>query len=113
MPAALPASLAVGEKLGLVSGLTLRSVGPAVAVACALALLGVPLAVVARGARGSAYLITLGTFVLFYALSRFSLGLAESGLNAWVAGLLPDAVVLSIGGSYTRDLVLRGIGKPR
>lgn len=86
----------------------------AVPLAClAFALLGVPLAVVARGARGSAYLITLGTFVLFYALSRFSLGLAENGLNAWVAGLLPDAVVLSIGGSYTRDLVRRGIGKPR
>lgn len=43
VPAALPASLGLGEKLGLVSGLTLRSVGPAVAVACALVLFALPL----------------------------------------------------------------------
>jgi hypothetical protein len=43
VPAAMPAALAIGEKLGLVSGVTLRSVGPAVAVACAHALFALPL----------------------------------------------------------------------
>ena len=86
----------------------------AVPLAClCFALLGVPLAVVARGTRGSAYLVTMATFVLFYALSRFGLGLAENGLNTWIAGFLPDAVVLTLGVSYTRALVRRGIGKPR
>jgi lipopolysaccharide export system permease protein len=86
----------------------------AVPLAClAFALLGVPLAVVARGARGSAYLITLGAFVGFYALSRLGLAIAELGTNAWVAGLLPDAVVASVGLVYTRRLVRNGVGKPR
>ena len=86
----------------------------AVPLAClCFAMLGVPLAVAMRGARGSAYLITIGTFVLFYALSRFSLGLSENGLNVWLAGLLPDAVVLAIGIAYTRELVRSGVGKPR
>ena len=53
------------------------------------ALLAVPLAVVARGARGSAYLITLGVFVAFYALSRLGLALAEGGLNAWCRRVHP------------------------
>jgi lipopolysaccharide export system permease protein len=85
----------------------------AVPLACvAFAFLGVPLAVVSRGGRASAYLITLGTFVGFYALSRFGVALAENGMNAWVAGLLPDAVVLALGGAYTRQLIRSGIGKP-
>jgi len=86
----------------------------AVPLAClAFAFLGVPLAVLTRGGRGSAYLITVGTFVAFYALSRFGLALAENGLNAWMAGLLPDAVVLAIGGAHTAQLVKNGVGKPR
>jgi lipopolysaccharide export system permease protein len=86
----------------------------AVPFAClAFAFLGVPLAVVARGARGSAYLITLGAFVGFYALSRLSLALAENGMNAWVAGLLPDLVVSTLGIAYTVQLVRNGVGKPR
>jgi lipopolysaccharide export system permease protein len=77
------------------------------------ALLAVPLAVVARGARGSAYLITLGVFVAFYALSRLALAMAEGGLNAWLAGFLPDAAIGTLGIVYTRELVRRGVGKPR
>jgi lipopolysaccharide export system permease protein len=86
----------------------------AVPLAClAFALLGVPLAVVARGARGSAYLITMGAFVGFYALSRLGLALAESGLSAWVAGFMPDAVVGVLGLAYTAQLVRNGVGKAR
>ena len=86
----------------------------AVPLACVFfALLGVPLAVVARGVRGSAYLITLGAFVAFYALSRLGLAMAEGGLNPWIAGFLPDAVVGALGASYTVQLVRSGIGKPR
>src|SRR5207253_925189 len=49
----------------------------AVPLACfCFGLLGVPLAVLAGGARGSAYLITLGSFVLFYVTSRLGLALA-------------------------------------
>ena len=86
----------------------------AVPLACVMfALLGVPLAVLARGVRGSAYLITLGAFVAFYALSRLGLAFAEGGLNPWVAGFLPDAVVAAIGVSYTVQLVRNGVGSPR
>jgi lipopolysaccharide export system permease protein len=86
----------------------------AVPFAClAFAFLGVPLAVASRGGRGSAYLITLGTFVAFYALSRFGVALAENGLNPWIAGLIPDAVVLGLGVAYTVRLIRSGIGKPR
>ena len=53
------------------------------------------------------------TFVAFYALSRFGVALAENGANAWVAGLLPDAVVLAIGAAYTGQLLQNGVGKPR
>jgi lipopolysaccharide export system permease protein len=78
----------------------------------AFAVLGVPLAVAARGARGSAYLITLGVFIAFYALSRFSMALAENGLHPWVAGMLPVGVVLAIGSAYTVQLARSGVGKP-
>jgi len=85
----------------------------AVPLACVFfALLGVPLAVVARGVRGSAYLITLGAFVAFYALSRLGLAMAEGGLNPWLAGFLPDAVVATLGIAYTVQLVRNGVGKP-
>jgi|1185.fasta_scaffold02998_2 lipopolysaccharide export system permease protein len=86
----------------------------AVPLACILfAFLGVPLAAATRGTRGSAYLVTLGTFVAFYALSRFGVALAENGMNAWIAGLLPDAVVAALGAAYTRTLVRNGIGPRR
>ena len=77
------------------------------------AVLAVPLAVVARGARVSAYLITLGAFIAFYAVSRLGLAMAEGGLNPWLAGFLPDAVVAVLGIAYTRELVKKGVGKPR
>jgi lipopolysaccharide export system permease protein len=83
----------------------------AVPLVCLLfAFLGVPLAVATRGTRGSAYLITLGVFVAFYALSRFGVALAENGMNAWVAGLLPDAIVAALGIAYTRKLLRHGVG---
>ena len=86
----------------------------AVPLACLMfALLGVPLAVAVRGVRGSAYLVTLGAFVAFYALSRLGLAMAEGGLNPWIAGFLPDAVVAALGASYTVQLVKSGVGKPR
>src|SRR5262249_50185111 len=47
------------------------------------ALLAVPLAVVARGVRGSAYLITLGSFVGYYVLTRLGSALIEQGVNTW------------------------------
>src|SRR5207253_9681603 len=77
----------------------------------AFAFLGVPLAVASRGGRGSAYLVTLAVFVGFYALSRFGVALAENGLNAWIAGLLPNAVVFALGAAQTRQLVHAGVGK--
>lgn len=86
----------------------------AVPLACVMfALLGIPLAVAARGVRGSAYLITLLAFVAFYALSRLGLAFAEGGLNPWVAGFMPDAVIAALGGAYTLQLVRFGPGKPR
>jgi lipopolysaccharide export system permease protein len=86
----------------------------AVPLACfAFAFLGVPLAVVARGARGSAYLITLGSFTIFYVLSRLAVAMAENGVNAWLAGLLPDLLVAGVGLFYTRQLVRNGVGKAR
>ena len=82
--------------------------------ACVLfAFLGVPLAVATRGTRGSAYLITMAVFIAFYALQRFGVALAENGMNPWVAGLLPDAVVAAMGAAYTRVLVRSGVGTPR
>jgi hypothetical protein len=72
----------------------------------------VPLAVVARGVRGSAYLATLGAFVAFYVLSRLSVALAENGVHAFVAGFMPDAAVLGAGLLCSAVLVSRGVGKP-
>ena len=85
----------------------------AVPLACfAFAFLGVPLAVAFRGGRASAYIATLAAFIAFYLLSRFGLALAENGMNAWLAGFLPDLVVLALGGAATLQLVRKGIGKP-
>src|SRR6267143_370225 len=85
----------------------------AVPLACfACAFLGVPLAVAFRGGRASAYIATLAAFIAFYLLSRFGLALAENGMNAWLAGFLPDLVVLALGGAATLQLVRKGIGKP-
>ncbi len=85
----------------------------AVPLVCVLfAFLGVPLAVAMRGARGSAYLITLGVFVAFYALSRFAVALAAGGMNPWIAGFIPDLVLLALASAYTRQLVRSGVGKP-
>jgi lipopolysaccharide export LptBFGC system permease protein LptF len=77
------------------------------------AFLGIPLAVVARGVRGSAYLITLAAFVAFYALSRLGLAFAEGGLNPWIAGFMPDAVIAALGLAYTGQLVRNGVGRPQ
>src|SRR4051812_23953274 len=85
----------------------------AVPLVCVLfAILGVPLAVAMRGARGSAYLITLGVFVAFYALSRFAIALASGGMNPWLAGFLPDLVLLALASAYTLRLLRSGVGKP-
>ena len=86
----------------------------AVPFACLVfAILGVPLATGARGGRGSAYLITLSAFVTFYALSRLALALKEAGWNQWVAGLMPNTVILIAGIVLTARTVTRGIGKPQ
>ena len=50
-------------------------------------------------------------FVAFYALSRFGVALAENGLNPWIAGFIPDAVVFALGASYTVQLARKGIAK--
>jgi len=84
-----------------------------VPLAClAFAFLGVPLAITSRGGRGFAYLVTLATFVGFYALSRFAVALAENGLHPWIAGFVPVGVVLAIGAAYTVQLARSGVGKP-
>jgi lipopolysaccharide export system permease protein len=80
-------------------------------VCIAFAFLGVPLAVTTRRGRGSAYLVTLAVFVGFYALSRFGVALAENGLNAWISGLMPVAVVFALGLAQTRELIHSGVGK--
>ena len=80
-------------------------------VCIAFALLGVPLAVATRGGRGTAYVVTLGVFIGFYALTRFGVALAENGMNAWVAGLMPNAVVFALGLAQTRELIHSGVGK--
>jgi lipopolysaccharide export LptBFGC system permease protein LptF len=82
----------------------------AVPLACfCFALLGVPLAVLAGGARGSAYLITLGSFVLFYVTSRLGLALALRGLPPWIAAFLPDLVIALLSIPLIRRLRARGI----
>lgn len=86
----------------------------AVPLAClAFALLGVPLAVAARGVKGSAYLTTLGAFVAFYSLSRLGVALAERGLSPWLCGFLPDLAVAALGLVFTVRLAQGGVGKPR
>jgi lipopolysaccharide export system permease protein len=83
----------------------------AVPFAClAFAFLGVPLAAMATGTRGTAYLITLGAFMAFYTMSRISVALAEGGWNAWIAGLAPDLVVALAGVPFMIRLSRRGIG---
>jgi lipopolysaccharide export LptBFGC system permease protein LptF len=85
----------------------------AVPLACfAFALLSVPLALVARGSRGVAYLMTVGVFIAFYALSRVSMAFAASGMNPWVAGFIPDLCIFALLASQTRQLLRNGIGKP-
>jgi lipopolysaccharide export system permease protein len=82
----------------------------AVPFAClAFALLGVPLAVMATGARGTAYLITMGAFVTFYMLSRLSVALAEGGVNPWIAGFMPDLVIAAAGIPFLRQIVRHGV----
>jgi lipopolysaccharide export system permease protein len=82
----------------------------AVPLAClCFALLGVPLAVLAGGARGSAYLITLGSFVLFYVTSRLGLALAMRGLPAWIAAFLPDIAIALLSIPLIRRLRARGV----
>lgn len=84
----------------------------AVPFAClAFALLGVPLAARAGGAGGSAYLITLGAFVAFYSMSRISIALAESGWNAWVAGLSPDLVIALVAVPFIVHMARGGVTK--
>jgi lipopolysaccharide export system permease protein len=84
----------------------------AVPLACiAFAFLAVPLGIASRGGRGSAYLLTVGMFIAFYALSRFGVALAENGLNPWVAGFMPDAVLFSLAGTYMFQLAKSGLGK--
>jgi lipopolysaccharide export system permease protein len=81
-----------------------------VPLAClAFALLGVPLAVMATGARGTAYLITMGAFVAFYMLSRLSIAMAEHGTNSWIAGFMPDLVIALLGVPLLRQIVRRGV----
>jgi lipopolysaccharide export system permease protein len=82
----------------------------AVPLACVcFALLGVPLAVFAGGTRGAAYLVTLGSFVLFYVTSRLGLALAEGGLPALLAAFCPDLAILAIGIPLTLRLKARGV----
>ena len=82
----------------------------AVPLAClCFAFLGVPLAVLAGGARGSAYLITLGSFVLFYVTSRVGVALALRGLPALIAGFLPDFVIALVAVPLVLRLRDRGI----
>jgi lipopolysaccharide export system permease protein len=85
----------------------------AVPLAClAFALLGVPLAVRGGGARGWAYLITLGAFVSFYVLGRVGDSMAERGtLPPFVAAFLPDLAVAALGASLTWVLLRRGVQK--
>ncbi len=85
----------------------------AMPLAClAFAVLSVPLALVVRGSRGVAWLMTVGVFVAYYVLTRISTAFAAGGLNEWVAGFLPDACILALAASQTRKLLRSGIGKP-
>jgi lipopolysaccharide export system permease protein len=82
----------------------------AVPFAClAFALLGVPLAIMATGARGGAYLITLGAFVAFYTMSRVSVAMADHGVNAWISGFAPDLAIAAAGVPFVVRMVRRGV----
>ncbi|TMA19761.1 MAG: YjgP/YjgQ family permease [Deltaproteobacteria bacterium] len=86
----------------------------AIPFACfVFAILGVPLATGARGSKSSAYLITMGAFVSYYALSRVAVALTVSGWNAWAAGLIPNALILIAGLLLTLRTSVLGIGKPQ
>jgi hypothetical protein len=69
----------------------------------------VPLAIMATGARGGAYLITLGAFVAFYTMSRVSVAMAEHGVNAWLSGFAPDLAIAAAGIPFVIRLVRRGV----
>ncbi len=77
------------------------------------ALLGVPLAVAASGARGSAYLVTLGAFVTFYVMSRLGIALAEKGVHPWLAAFSPNLVIAAVGLALTLRLRRRGVALVR
>jgi lipopolysaccharide export system permease protein len=82
----------------------------AVPFAClAFVLLGVPLAIMGAGARGFAYLATIGAFVAFYAMSRLSVALAEGGMNPWLAGMSPDLLIALAGIPFVVRIVRRGV----
>jgi lipopolysaccharide export system permease protein len=82
----------------------------AVPLAClCFALLGVPLAVAAGGARGAAYLVTLGSFVAFYVMSRLAIAMAEKGVPASLAAFSPNLVVAAVGLALTLRLLRRGV----
>jgi lipopolysaccharide export system permease protein len=73
------------------------------------ALIGVPLAVAAGGARGSAYLVTLGAFVAFYVTSRLGLALADRGVPPFLAAFSPNLLIAAVGAFLTLRLKKRGV----
>ena len=82
----------------------------AVPLAClCFAVLGVPLAVAAGGARGSAYLVTLGAFAGFYVMSRLGLAMAEKGVPSWLAAFSPNLIIAAFGAWLTWQLEARGV----
>jgi len=82
----------------------------AVPLAClCFALLGVPLAALAGGARGSAYLITLASFVLFYVTSRLGVAIALRGVPGPLAAFLPDLVIAAVAVPLIQRLRVRGV----
>src|SRR5712664_851761 len=82
----------------------------AVPLACfCFALLGVPLAVLAGGARGSAYLVTLGAFVAFYVMSRLGFAMADRGVPPFLAAFSPNLLVAVVGLGLTLRLKKRGV----
>jgi len=73
------------------------------------ALVGVPLAVAAGGARGSAYLVTLGAFVAFYVMSRLGFAMADRGVPPFLAAFSPNLLVAAVGLGLTLRLKKRGV----
>jgi len=65
--------------------------------------------VLAGGARGSAYLITLGSFVLFYVGSRLGIALALRGVPGPIAAFLPDLVIAALAAPLIHQLRVRGV----